>query len=704
MPTNDHEIIKFDTNTDPVHSPFIRYCAIPLRVNTCKIIRFDNRLYQKMSPRQFRPRLPHQSLQRLHNLLAVHSGTGLAAALREAAGNLSEVEAQMKAEEEVILLVLADLAALGWRFRAVKGAIYMVPATQADLPPAMAKELLRRPLLHARDAQLAEASNKTFLESMHRSRKHKGISVTIENLVDDGPTLAAALKENRDGDLKKVVDPYLQLVDSTTRCEHTGLKLVDVWRYFRHTWSLVYRPTPGRTINFIVRNAARPHHPVIGIIGLANAVFQLASRDQWIGWTMERLVDAVKADPAHWSEFRHNAIDCLTRARGAIRSDDLFAEIGDVSDPLQIARRLETLAFQQGEARKEKLKASFDMDGVSALATRAIPKKNGDFDWIAASETELFKRKRAEVLADIIFALHVLTGSPEDGVAVANSIEVTKRPNGEPRLRWEDQDLERAVKGALREIKKNGVSTRILDVNVCGAAPTYREILGGKLTALTLFSEDVQRAYCQRYGEAVSEIASAMAGRPVSRPTRISILTTTSLYSVGSSQYNRVRMTVGGEVLEWKKIGETEGFGTVHIAPSTVDAIRRYAVVKQGMRNVNNKFGEGTSPLMRQLREGLTMLGFDSDDVLQHSNRRIVYALELLPKACRDLSLDKDSGVTNPPMNEVANVWINRWLTMRVKKDAVLEKVSLVTSSSVKAELLREDSRDGEPLSLFGEA
>ncbi len=58
------------------------------------------------------------------------------------------------------------------------------------------------------------------------------------------------------------------------------------------------------------------------------------------------------------------------------------------------------------------------------------------------------------------FKLIQLSTWREDGSAVANSIEVLRRPNGETRLRWDDLDLERAVKAALREVKKNGVSTR----------------------------------------------------------------------------------------------------------------------------------------------------------------------------------------------------------------------------------------------------
>src|SRR4051812_28501983 len=66
--------------------------------------------------------------------------------------------------------------------------------------------------------------------------------------------------------------PYLKLSIPTfsswplrTRPEFTGLRLMDVWRYFRHTWTNQYTSVPGRTMVFLVRDRASENHPVIGI-------------------------------------------------------------------------------------------------------------------------------------------------------------------------------------------------------------------------------------------------------------------------------------------------------------------------------------------------------------------------------------------------------------------------------------------------------
>jgi hypothetical protein len=71
----------------------------------------------------------------------------------------------------------------------------------------------------------------------------------------------------------------------STKCAITGLNRIDIWRYFRHTWSLEYRPIPGRQWPLLIRNAARPRRPIIGIALLASPVMRLRIRDNWIGWT-----------------------------------------------------------------------------------------------------------------------------------------------------------------------------------------------------------------------------------------------------------------------------------------------------------------------------------------------------------------------------------------------------------------------------------
>lgn len=707
--------VTFDVEVDLSSSPAVRYCSVPLRVNVLRRQR-ATRGRLLAGPRIWNPRLPSEPLRRIVRLLGAHAGRELADTLRAAAAAV-DPKAPWKLEERATLLTLADLSTLGWRFSVVRGTVYLVPRSVDQLSPTDAKDLLRRSLLEARALQLESPGTRKFFGEVCAPKLHEGKPIGIEDLIDDGQSLAKALRDHRDGDLRAVVNPYLQYVSTDLDCIHTGLNLMSIWRFFRHTWSLEWRPTPGRSLNFLIRNGARPGHPVMGIIGLANAVFQLGCRDHTIGWTQERTLLSVIADPGYWSLWRQEAIRCLKKAKDDIRSDDLYKEIGRSRSTAAIISKLNSLSQDAGEERKRLLRRDYEDGDTVVTASKALPKKpDGSIDWKAASEKPLFRMKRAEVLADLLFAIDVLESLGDDPTPVLKAatlqyihpsqspLTVVAEPSGigevrpeverflshvqgetewKPAVKWTNDRIERAFKIGIREIKKNGVSTRIFDVNVCGASPVYRDLLGGKLAAMMLFSEEVQETYRERYQDEASEIASSMAGRPITKPARICALTTTSLYGVGSSQYNRVRM---GD-RHWEHIGFTEGFGTVHMTRPTIEAIRELAITANGMRNVNNQFGEGTSPLMRQLREGLTVLGFEPNDVLQHSNRRIAYMLELYGGAYADLCLDSDHHTEGPSTEAVAEAWRERWLRMRVKNDEILDRVASVGPQAVMAEL-----------------
>src|SRR5262249_28653393 len=122
----------------------------------------------------------------------------------------------------------------------------------------------------------------------------------------------------------EVVRPYLQFVDEQTRCPHTGFRLIDIWRYFRHTWTTAYKSIPGRTMMVLVRDAAAPSHPVMGIAALSSAAVAITARDEWIGWTLRQCLKEISDEPtiatANWlREIVDDAIDEIFKL-------DLFEE------------------------------------------------------------------------------------------------------------------------------------------------------------------------------------------------------------------------------------------------------------------------------------------------------------------------------------------------------------------------------------------
>ena len=54
---------------------------------------------------------------------------------------------------------------------------------------------------------------------------------------------------------EKEIDPYLEIItDNKQTDKYTGLYLNDIWRFFRHNWSLPYKTSVGRTLLFLLRN------------------------------------------------------------------------------------------------------------------------------------------------------------------------------------------------------------------------------------------------------------------------------------------------------------------------------------------------------------------------------------------------------------------------------------------------------------------
>jgi len=639
--------------------------------------------------RCFRSNLPDVPLERLLRMFAElravdASPSSAEAALREAAARAATENQPWSKPEVATLLVLADLSAEGWTLDVARGAIWMKPPSEsarAGEMPAAAKVRLRAPREIARQRQLAEPPVSKFIAKLHASRRHRGAEVSIASLIDDGADLSRALAEiavlppaERTERLASVVDPIVEVVTAENRCVYTGLYLRDVWRYFRHTWSLEYRPTPGRNLQMIIRNAARPNAPVMGIAALTNPILNLEDRDRWIGWNYDALVARLSSSPENWRDLRDTLVRVLEQAQGEIRCDDLI-DPANAFEGEALERNLAALQHVANHERAAALRTR-EIDPDGRVSAKTLPRDmDGEVDWTAASATPLFRAKRARALAEVLRALRGLARAPVDGVMLLTELK-------------RDAQLDRAVRLALRKLRERGLASRILEVNVCGAAAPYRDLLGGKLVALVLATAEVRHQYRERYRRSSSEIASKMAGRPIVRENEVCMLTTTSLYGVGSSQYNRLKVDLGGgRVVRWREIGATRGFGTIHFREETVDLLRQMSIAKRGHRHVNNMFGEGTSPLLRQIRDGLGALRFDANDVLEHSWTRLIYAAELYPGARDDLLLDRSTAPTLPSMVEVAQAWRERWLSARITRPEVLARVSTQGPATVAADL-----------------
>jgi hypothetical protein len=200
-----------------------------------------------------------------------------------------------------------------------------------------------------------------------------------------------------------------------------------------------------------------------------------------------------------------------------------------------------------------------------------------------------------------------------------------------------------------------------------------------------------------------------MAGRAIFRLALLKILTTTSLYGNGSSQYNRLRIRAADfpyldHDVVFTELARTAGYGTVHLGPATVRVLREVSEKTHRARRINHRFGEGSSPRLRQVREAMDALGMDSSSVLNHATPRIFYACELHPRAREELvGLYPTTEGEGYPATVIARIWRQRWLINRIRKPDVLAAVATANAGTMAAFFEKYQIANDVPADLFSE-
>ncbi|MDQ4215061.1 Druantia anti-phage system protein DruA [Microbacterium sp. ASV81] len=555
---------------------------------------------------------------------------------------------------------LIDLVEQGWSLSMAyrHGPLLTPPPANPD--PELEKSRIRRQEHLRRDSQLRKPSVRRFVERMEKPRDFDGKLVTVFNLMRDGRELADSLTSAADPSC--VIRPYIQIVDGGT-CERTGYDLHDIWRYFRHTWSNAYFTVPGRSMPVLVRDAATPHHAVIGLAAISSPVVQIAERDQWIGWDTDTFLNDVREAPsdeiASWLAGR---IDAQLEE---IYLGDLLAD--NVLQPSDLKHpRNEVIALLRADAERHRQKHH-------RTPLSEVRQMEQD-PWIERATSPLFRSKRSATLADTLEA------------SLALQPFFSPKPTADGLLdALKDAKARAQIRRLVRRARGERVGTVIADLTVCGAVAPYSALAAGKLVGALAVSPKVIAAYRAKYARP-SEIASSMAGRSIERESRLSFISTTSLYGSGSSQYNRLRWpaeVMGGskdERICFTELGRSRSFGTSQFTDETVEALVRLSRVKGSVVRVNSVFGEGVSPRLRKVRLGLAALGWPTSELLKHGRERIVYGVKLAENL-RDYSLGIDPDpeyLLDPEQTNETSVgswWFERWGERRAEQPRVRESM-----------------------------
>lgn len=688
------------------------------------------RFHDTPSPVEFmpvRPELQERFLARFHlkakEMVQRPKETWDAAIRQEvewalsASGNPSQ-----QAMYQSVWLLLRDLIHVGWTptwdeqtatFEVAPPPTQEHPRTPLEI---QAHKQMRRDMMRPeRMTRLQQARD--FITSMETPTK--GLAITA--LIADGHQLAVDLRQARQIDddaqrlnaLSQLVQPYLQLVEENARCLHTGLLLKNIWRYFRLTWASPVYTTPGRSLFYLVRDAARPFHPVMGIASLENSPIFIGARDDLLGWTVDSFIETLNRGVAeaavHGVPVQTTVSDAFERLLTKIRqatgeiSLDQLCSAAELAHPTPaLVRRLSDSAGQFADEREDALRewAVIRHQGNNGVDHPEV--KRSSFGNISEDAYKLlFLKKRAAELARLLGAQLVI----EQFLAQPDFAEVWQA--------WSKSEVGRsAVRNGLLSIKNRHVGTSILELNICGAVSPYNHLLAGKLTALLMCSPQVAADYRARYGDMPSEIASQLKGEQVVRPAELVYIGTTALYTAGASQYNRLKLPAGllrehAPETPIRFLGVTVGYGTSHISDATTVALE--AATTDDFTDVNHVLGEGVSPKMRIIRRGLDALFRNgqrtlSDKMSKHQMQRLIYGVWLAENG-RDYLLgraDKPRYIWDgalPPAEGTARIaafWRARWLDARIKHDPALVQLEKFRAEDilVSRELAGKDEFD----------
>lgn len=589
------------------------------------------------------------------------------------------------------------------------------------------KEAVRNELRPRVRQQLSDTNVRNFIRKMERpgpSSKRKSIRTLIADGAELQKRLSAAHQTSPDDParadtLRRAVRPYLQLVDGSPQDFYTGIPLREIWRYFRYTWSIPQTPIPGRHLHYLVRDAAHDAHAVIGIAALSNCAVQVVARDRAIGWSTLGLVDALTTlfaphkeraerearDPAlrlhgayQWlkPQFPSGIDPSSADKRGALQFviewmlQAVATGIGEIqcqglatdeelaTPTPEVIKRLRHQSNEFASLRQEALAgqvtvdASIDSDIPVDDEVLNLEVKHSSNARVHGSRRMLVRKKRAFELARLLDSRRVLTANRRELVDPETALGVIHR-----------EEVRTAINTAFSAIKSQRIGTNLLEITTCGAVAPYNRMLGGKLVALLLLSPEVAADNQSRYGQEPTIIRSQLKNTRVVPDNNLVWLGTTSLFSHGSSQYERLRLPAGVVApdqpeIRYTYLGETSGYGTIQFADETVRALESVQKRKRGYREVNSVFGEGASPRMRKLRTGLDAIGFSADRIMQHHQERRVYGVPLCPGAgaylC-GLAPELPEYVTAPgsysdATERIADFWRRRWLSSRLAHDA----------------------------------
>ncbi|MGW2626060.1 Druantia anti-phage system protein DruA [Micromonospora taraxaci] len=503
------------------------------------------------------------------------------------------------------LLILRDYVNSGYYPIVQDRRLVLAPLLEAqNLDDARRRQALRMLYRQARLNAVREAGQRKALEKF----------ITSLAIANYEPSKVVSALEEGPPDLS------IQIAQSGAARLH--------WRAVRATWSMTPDASaPGREVSIMLTDRRWPSTPM-AVVQFRNVVPGVRQRDTWLGLTARNAtggaggyVDRLEKQPDQQAAVEATA-RILRNLLGSVNLEGLpsISMKGGVDQAGQLAALASASRDRYNHLRRE---------GRSAEARK-----------------HLAVTKRAETAANLSL-----------GLAGLSACQSEPSPS---RLLRADPELRRRVDAGLRKLWHYHMGFVALEMSVCGAAPPFGPFRVGKLAAALAGSEVVLNAWGK--GRPLGEIAATVyepdVREKVPNPGPL-VVFTSGLYPGHSSQYNRA----SSGALKWRRIGETMGYGSFHVAADTVDAVDAFNEAVDGYSHITRTFGEGASARFRAIGKALSGLGLP--DLRRHDTRRPLYALPLVDDPGGVLlgwCAMPAPGQLGISAQEIAQQWWQRWV------------------------------------------
>lgn len=216
----------------------------------------------------------------------------------------------------------------------------------------------------------------------------------------------------------------------------------------------------------------------------------------------------------------------------------------------------------------------------------------------------------------------------------------------------------------------------VMDAYVVGAVPPYSALLGGKLVAALIGSDQVSRDFQRKYASSRGIISGRV------KNAQLVLVTMTSALG-RSSLYNRLRLRSAPNpfdirspiLVDVQRVGQTRGYGHFHLDGDIFDRLRR-VVQEEGHVYANgHSFGDGPNWRIRVARVALRTIGLDPN-LVRHGIIREVYVLPLAQNT-RDFLCGRTDIVemSRPSVADISMAALQRWIIPRAARTSSYREV-----------------------------